>query len=217
MQTEMNREVLLNRRMPGLPGIGSTAFSLEISSIYDTLDNSLTDIVWVNPHFMNALSFTTGSNRCTLKSIIIGMMGNVAKNSGGFTVSIYDASGPGRGPGDSMAMPLIGSNNPTSGSNEYYGEIELDPHRTYWVVARVAKGGGTYGWITGSDSPIGSDIGCTENFTFQREWLKPDSSARLNLKVNVVDYVMDSKPKIHMDFGIRSKRTTTQPMHLRVT
>lgn len=185
MRTKRNNVTLPRRRMLASLSSGTEAQSLQSESLYDTLNNSLTDTVWVNPYFMYAQSFTTDSSNCKLESITLGMMGDVARNRDGFFVSLYDATGLAGSPGSLISSPLIGPCNPAFGSNEYFCEQPLNANTTYWVVARVANGGGTYGWKTSFEEPVGSDIGYSENFTFEPKWSKPDSSVRLNMRVTV--------------------------------
>jgi hypothetical protein len=203
MQTKTNGRMSSITEIQALLGASILSQSLAPTSIYDTLHNPKTDTIWLNPHFKYAQSFTTGSSSCMLNSITIGMMGGIGKTSGGFFISIYDATSLSGGPGYPVSSPLTGPDDPSYGPNEYIGELEMKANTTYWVVAIVAQDGGTYGWNTGDEASIGCDIGYSENFILEEKWSKPDSSSRLQMKVNIIQSVSVPEYDPFPEFGMQ--------------
>lgn len=203
MRTNIGSRISSNAGMLTLMDTGFTSQSLISTCVFDTLDSPLTDTVWMNPYFKYAQSFTTGSSSCTLESVTLGMMGGVAKNGGGFFISIYDATGLDGGPGNHLSSQFTGPDDPAFGSNEYFGELELNANMTYWVVARVAHGGGTYGWNTTDEVSVSSDNGFSESFALKPEWSTPDRDSRLHMKVNVIQRVRVQTPDPIPELGMQ--------------
>jgi hypothetical protein len=85
--------------------------------------------------------FTTGTGNLRLSSVTLGMAAG-RNGSGNFFVKLYNSVN-GR-PGKSL-ITLSGEANPINeGDYTYSGSYKLNPNTTYWIVAGVRSGNGSY-------------------------------------------------------------------------
>jgi hypothetical protein len=103
-----------------------------------------------------AQSFVTNNQAWTLTSATLFL--KAYNSSGNLFVNLY--SNATDVPGSSLGT-LSGSDNPTSEGQYTYTStgISLDPSTTYWLVAGVSSGDGSYGWVydnTGSITSTGA-------------------------------------------------------------
>jgi hypothetical protein len=109
-----------------------------------------------------AQSFTTGARAVALEKVILSMAASVG-GMGGFAVAIYDDSGAGGLPGNSL-ISLAGDSDPdTAGEYDYVPSafFALSADTTYWVVAAATRPPGVvsatgFQWNATSDT---SEIG----------------------------------------------------------
>jgi len=118
-------------------------------TVIDTDSSDVSLSPWI------AQSFVTNSQAWTLTSATLFF--KAYNSSGNLFVNLY--SNATDVPGSSLGT-LSGSDNPTSDGQYTYTStgISLDPSTTYWLVAGVSSGDGSYGWVydnTGSITSTG--------------------------------------------------------------
>jgi len=97
---------------------------------------------------LQANSFTTSASPggWLLNSVTINIDA-VNNPSGNFVLSIYDTAGGNVGTIGAEIATLVGSSNPDVGNNTYTaGGLSLNSSSTYWLVAGVSSGSGSYSW-----------------------------------------------------------------------
>lgn len=99
----------------------------------------------VNPPRIQAQSFKTGPASSTFADVVLKMLAG-SSSAGGFSVDLYDATGPSHLPGTKL-LDLTGEANPIAAGNyTYTGTYTLAPNTDYWIEAMVSPGGGNYIW-----------------------------------------------------------------------
>ncbi len=110
------------------------------------------------PSSIIAISFTTDSSNYTLDSVTINIA-TVADASGNFQLSLYSDNTS--KPGSSLGA-LSGLSNPVVGENPYTAaSLSLTANTTYWVVANVTSGSGSYYWADSQDLSETNSSGAT--------------------------------------------------------
>lgn len=125
-----------------LPVLPSKA--AEVLSTYGNT-NSSWEPALVTSSLWQANSFTTSASPggWQLNSVTINI-DFVNNSSGNFSLSIYDTVG---GTIGSELTTLVGSSNPSVGNNTYTASgFSLNSSTTYWIVAQVSSGLGSYLW-----------------------------------------------------------------------
>lgn len=133
-----------------------------------------------------AQSFVVDANNYTSVSVVLDM-GTAVNSSGNFFVSIYSNAGNNT-PLSELAL-LTGEPNPaTAGTHDYSGAVALTANATYWVVAGVSSGSGSYRWgdELGGSIETGSTVGFSRSAGSGEPWDAPSTLLAFNMQVSAV-------------------------------
>jgi hypothetical protein len=163
-------------------GLLLTSINMDAAIIFDT--SGTVGAATVNPVNWWAQSFTTDENNYTFTSVVLGL-GSVSPDSGSFVVSLYDATGASSRPGILLAALSGNAAPPIPGDYTYSGTWSLSANTTYYVVAGVISGTGSYVWklantVSDGSAPIGSSFSSDSG----GNWDAPSTGFLLDMQVN---------------------------------
>jgi len=170
----------------GLAGFFLSGTWLHATLIFDNLGTPTTSSPATSGIWWGQ-SFLVGADNYALTSVVMNMA--LANNSSGnFFVRIYGADGAGNAPGTILAT-LSGNANPSTAANYTYtpaATVDLSANTSYYVVAGVNGGFGSYRWNSGTG---GIETGSAPNGYFNSinqggAWNGPSTDRTFNMQVN---------------------------------